>query len=244
MLRRCIFIVLTGVALCVWLTLPAPAFAQHQGYWGNNAYGYQHGTWAYYPGYGYSTVIPGNGYMWNPSYRNWNNPSPLPGTTPGVGYGTYLYGQGPPRSTMEPSTYYGPGSATQFYGYNRAADTYVGTLPTAGYSLGGYPFAGYSAAYPPAVLAAAKTARAYITMRLPTADAEVFFDETLMKQSGTSRVYMTPQLDRDHKYSFQISVRWTDNGQERKEVRTVPVVPGDAVQVDFTKLEGTLPPPK
>ena len=75
--------------------------------------------------------------------------------------------------------------------------------------------------------------RARVVVRVPTADAQVWFDGRLTAQQGTERSFKSPPLDAGGDYSYQIRAHWRQNGQERDEVRTVSPQPGQEVRVDF-----------
>jgi uncharacterized protein (TIGR03000 family) len=74
--------------------------------------------------------------------------------------------------------------------------------------------------------------RAYIRVRVP-AGARVFFDDAPTRQAGTDRLFVSPPLDNGESYSYQVSARWMQDGRERQENRTVRVLPGQTVNVDF-----------
>jgi uncharacterized protein (TIGR03000 family) len=68
-------------------------------------------------------------------------------------------------------------------------------------------------------------------MRLP-ANAEVWFSGEKTKSTGERRSFMTPSLDNDRKYAYEVRIRWTDrNGEEREKVEKVRVRPGDRLQL-------------
>jgi uncharacterized protein (TIGR03000 family) len=76
--------------------------------------------------------------------------------------------------------------------------------------------------------------RAYIRVRVP-AGAQVMFDGSRTRQTGTDRLFQSPPLQVGAAYTYQVSARWQVNGYERNEVRTVRVVPGQVVDVDFAR---------
>src|SRR5262249_10866626 len=140
--------------------------------------------------------------------------------------------------------YYPQPSGYTLPGYNNA---------TPGYSTQPYGFTlpGYDRGYINAAVASGNQAnnvatngpgnnldksRAYIHVKVP-ANAQVLFDDTPMTQTGPARIFMTPVLAKDKNYSFQITARWTEDGKERQQVRTVPIVPGQTAQVDFLTPE-------
>jgi uncharacterized protein (TIGR03000 family) len=76
--------------------------------------------------------------------------------------------------------------------------------------------------------------RAEVTVLLPRADAEVRFDGVKMNKKGMSRRFFTPRLDPGSRYTYDVQVRWRDNGVPREEVREIYLRAGDAVHVDFS----------
>jgi uncharacterized protein (TIGR03000 family) len=76
--------------------------------------------------------------------------------------------------------------------------------------------------------------RAYIRVRVP-AGAQVLFDGSPTRQTGTDRLFQSPPLQVGAAYTYQVSARWQVNGQEQKESRTVRVVPGLMVDVNFAR---------
>jgi uncharacterized protein (TIGR03000 family) len=77
-------------------------------------------------------------------------------------------------------------------------------------------------------------AQAFVRVHVP-ADAKVFFDKSATVQTGSDRLFVTPPLDRGERYSYAVSARWIDNGKERRETRTVPLIAGQTVDVDFAR---------
>lgn len=71
-----------------------------------------------------------------------------------------------------------------------------------------------------------------IRVRVPAA-ALVYFDDTPTRQTGADRLFVTPALDRRQSYSYEIAASWTQNGQTVRRTRTVQLIPGQTVDVDF-----------
>jgi uncharacterized protein (TIGR03000 family) len=75
--------------------------------------------------------------------------------------------------------------------------------------------------------------RAYVYVEVP-ANAQVFFDNTLMQQQGKHRVFKTPPLQPNETgYVFDVTARWTENGNEHREKRLIRVTPGGTTNVNF-----------
>jgi uncharacterized protein (TIGR03000 family) len=77
-------------------------------------------------------------------------------------------------------------------------------------------------------------ATANLTFVVP-ADAQVFFDDALTKETGTERIYVTPPLELGKTYTYSVRVRWQENGKTVQQTRTVDVSGGGNVRVDFTR---------
>jgi len=114
--------------------------------------------------------------------------------------------------------------------------SYYPAMPSQSYSgppiviLNVYPPpAGYPAFYPPATNPAE---RAYIRVHVP-GGAAVSFDGSPTQQTGTDRLFTSPPLASGGVYTYNVSARWTANGKEHEETRTVRVIPGQTVAVAF-----------
>ncbi len=240
MTRRCaLLVLLLGLTAC--LLLPEPAFAQFRGFgggFGSYSYGPAHSYGGYggysYPGYAYGSYgawpanYYGGGYAGMSSYSGYGgalmgpyyaNPQPYNYSSP------LYYSSGAYYSNPQPYAYSSPAYYSSGYGQ---------IAPASGYQS-------YQASYPPtgATAAAPDSKRTVIHVHVP-ADAQVLFDDTPMRQTGTDRHFMTPPLDRSD-YSYQVTVRWTENGKERRETRTVRAIPGQTVNLDFTSTDNRQP---
>jgi uncharacterized protein (TIGR03000 family) len=72
---------------------------------------------------------------------------------------------------------------------------------------------------------------AWVTVRVPAANAEVFINGDKTDQTGTTREFISPALDKADKY--QITARWMQNGQQVERKKEVRVEPGRRSMVDF-----------
>ena len=70
-----------------------------------------------------------------------------------------------------------------------------------------------------------------ITVLLPSADAQVWFDDSPTTQRGMERIFHTPSLQQAGTYS--IKARWTEGGRTVDRQRDVQVQPGQPVTVNF-----------
>jgi uncharacterized protein (TIGR03000 family) len=85
---------------------------------------------------------------------------------------------------------------------------------------------------------------ATVTVTVPTADAQVWFDNAPTTQRGTQRTFHSPPLESGSNYTYTIKARWTENGQPMEQQRQVQVQPGQSVSVDFRGNSGeSLPTP-
>jgi len=146
----------------------------------------------------------------------------------GYGYGIGGYGY--------------PGYGGYYGGYSRP---YYGSYYSPYY--GGqyyYPPAGYSYApdysYPDNYVTPAPDYRqssyvdpnaATVTVRVPNADAQVWFDDAPTQQRGMERVFHTPALQQAGTYTLK--ARWNDGTRNIDQQRTVRVEPGQSVVIDF-----------
>lgn len=64
-------------------------------------------------------------------------------------------------------------------------------------------------------------------------NAEVWFSGEPTRQRGTRREFVSPPLNPDRRYAYEITARWTQDGQDKHEVRKVTFSAGDWVAVDF-----------
>ena len=132
-------------------------------------------------------------------------------------YGGSFYG---PYLGFYNRPYYAPYSYS--YGYS-APDYYYPDAPEIRQSF-----------YPP-------EQSATVSVTVPTADAQVWFDNAATTQRGTQRTFHSPALQPGN-YSYTIKARWTQNGQSVDQQRQVQVQPGQSVGVDFRGKSGESPP--
>jgi uncharacterized protein (TIGR03000 family) len=77
--------------------------------------------------------------------------------------------------------------------------------------------------------------RVPVAVRVPAANAEVWFGNVKTKQTGTKRSFVTPPLQPGQKYQYQVRVVWNENGKRRETSRTVYVEVGRPLMLDFTR---------
>jgi uncharacterized protein (TIGR03000 family) len=75
---------------------------------------------------------------------------------------------------------------------------------------------------------------ASLRVRVPTPDAEVYFQGTRMTKTGTDRDFVTPALLANRDYTYDIRAVWTDkDGREVVRERQLTVRAGDKLDVDL-----------
>lgn len=85
---------------------------------------------------------------------------------------------------------------------------------------------------------------AQIRVIVPDSEAQVFFDNVPTRLTGTERRFRTPVLEANGPNSYTVRCTYMKDGREVSEERTVKVLPGATVIVDFTQQNGEQPTPK
>jgi uncharacterized protein (TIGR03000 family) len=70
-------------------------------------------------------------------------------------------------------------------------------------------------------------------VRVPDANAEVWFQDHKTQQRGTVREYESSGLNPNQSYTFHVRARWTQNGRAMDQSRDVQVRAGQHVTVNF-----------
>ena len=84
--------------------------------------------------------------------------------------------------------------------------------------------------------------QAHLRILLPDEDAKVLFDETLTKQKGTDRLFVTPPLEAGKTFSYTITAKWWPNNYtEVIRKRTVKVQAGKELVLDLRKADPKFP---
>jgi uncharacterized protein (TIGR03000 family) len=87
---------------------------------------------------------------------------------------------------------------------------------------------------------------AIVTVKLPV-DAELWFEGTKTKETGSVREFQSPPLTPGRRYTYDVQARWEENGKMVTQSQTVGVSAGSAVTVEFPvppKPKDKEPPPK
>jgi uncharacterized protein (TIGR03000 family) len=74
-----------------------------------------------------------------------------------------------------------------------------------------------------------------VSVQVPVADAEVWFDDRLTQQTGLARQFQSPPLTPGGAYTYRVTARWVVNGQPVLRTRTILVQAGGRVTLDFTR---------
>jgi uncharacterized protein (TIGR03000 family) len=158
---------------------------------------------------------------------------------------------------------WGPDSANPSYrggfgGFEYAAPGYSYSLPSY-YTFPGLSFSEPSTGYPwgfqptigqdygnfvsPAGHASVGNGGVLINLAVP-ANAEISFDGQETVQKGGFRQFISPPLIPGQEYSYDIEVRWTEDGTESTQSRRITVHAGDVVNLLFnagTASASTIP---
>jgi uncharacterized protein (TIGR03000 family) len=156
---------------------------------------------------------------------------PPVGTGYGLNAGAPLYGPGYPANT-------GQNQTTNIYNAPVGSNS-----PNVNLSLNRPGTTAYQANYPPlitpinppAVNAAPQTAD--VEVRVPSADAQIWFGGVQTRQTGLVRQFVSPPLEPGKDYKYHVRIQWNGNGQSQEQTRTIQVRAGQLVQVDFTRPE-------
>ena len=85
--------------------------------------------------------------------------------------------------------------------------------------------------YYPAPVAAQQTV--HMTVLVPAANAQVWFDGNATSQQGMERMFESPALQSGHNYSYTIRARWMENGKAVTRERQIQVQAGQNVSVNL-----------
>ena len=159
------------------------------------------------------------------------------------GYGNYgrpgfnNYGWGNYGNRYYGGTGYYSGYGPSYYGnsgyYSGYGPTYGNTYVDPGYNYSA-PQADFSAAAP-AQPEASSPNQARVHVIVPDPDAQVWFEGRKTNSSGTTRDFVTPELEPNSDYHYTITAAMDDNGRVVTKERRVNVRAGADVIVDFTR---------
>jgi len=206
-------------ACVVAMSMPTISEAQSRGWFGGNR-GYSGGSNGYYPGFynrynyqnygGFSTQPDGTTYS-QPSYYE-NGVRVYPNTE----YRSFYPGDG--------QTVIQSGGITQPYYYDRNGVRYYyqnNNIVQSSYSTSSMP------SDPNAVT---------FTVRVPNANAEVWFDNHKTQQRGMERSFTSENLTPKYDYTYHIRAKWMENGRPVERTRDITVRAGQQQVVDFSMM--------
>jgi uncharacterized protein (TIGR03000 family) len=75
---------------------------------------------------------------------------------------------------------------------------------------------------------------AHVRVLIP-ADAKLWFNGTETQQTGTERIFATPELTPGRSYKYEIRAQWQVEGKETTQTREVTFHAGDGVTVNMMK---------
>jgi uncharacterized protein (TIGR03000 family) len=227
----------TALAVAALLVVTEPASAQRWG-WGGRGFNAGYTPWTGFSA-GYGNPYYG-GYGWGNYGYGWGNYPQYSGT------GGNYYGWGNYPAYSGTGNYYGwrnyPATGWYAPGTQWSGNQYTGNTPSyysegmnqgtegqyAGYTGG----EGYGGQAYGAMSGGQMDNRVLITMRVHP-NAEVWFDGQKTTETGSLRSYISPSLEPNRDFSYQVKVRWTQNGQEVDRTRKVDVHAGDRLFVNF-----------
>ena len=210
------------------LALPSAAHAQFRWFGGSSWGGPSWGTYSPFSFYGgpyfggYGSGYPGWGGYGYSGYGYTGSGYPGYGY-PGYGYSGYGY---PGYAYSPPPTYLTP---VVSYASTATAVPAMRNIPWPATPVRD------SGVTPASLSESDSTSRAQLEVRVPAANAEVYIDGVLMKQTGLDRRFVTPALDAGSTYEMEIQTRWFDSsGMPHTQARRISVRAGGNQTVDLT----------
>lgn len=170
---------------------------------------------SYWPGY--LGAFPG-GYrgFWGNGFSMYGPPVPTYGSVPG-----YFGGADQRLSNFNPPNIFIQNGASIGLGQSGAG----GAGPRRRHWTGGGD--GFAAGTP-------TTAQAVIDVRVPTAEAEVYFEGNETRQKGARRVFQSPPVEPGTTYFYKVRAKWKQaDGTVADQERSVAVRANETAVVDF-----------
>jgi uncharacterized protein (TIGR03000 family) len=207
------------LAATALLLLPNVSLAQRRfgRDWGG---GYGSGGYDGYYGNGYGYDGFGRGYGWG---------------APGYGGGYYGYNRG----------WYSPGVYNYDSGPSYGYDTGEYYPPQQGQPQQGQTYYGGDYAMdqgnmPAQNMASLDQNKAHIVLRVPS-NAQVTFDGQSTTSQGPLRAYVSPPIDPNKDYTYNVKAQWTQDGRQVTQDRQVRVRAGQIARVNFMQQQGGRP---
>ncbi|MGE3805558.1 MAG: TIGR03000 domain-containing protein [Gemmataceae bacterium] len=147
-----------------------------------------------------------------------------PAAPPGYAYPAYLATPYTTWYNYYPEPYRYPREYGLFAPARMYADPYVSPYG---------PRFGRALPYAEMAPAPAPTNAAYIEVSVP-ATAEILFDGSKTTQTGTDRLFETPELEPGKEFEYEVTARWQQDGKPVEEKKAVTVRAGQRVRVDFS----------
>lgn len=85
---------------------------------------------------------------------------------------------------------------------------------------------------------------ALLEVKVPVADADIWFEGVRTLRSGLVRQFRSPPLVVGRAYKYEVLALWNEGGREVKQSRFVTVRPGDRLTVEFVAGEAAPEPKK
>jgi uncharacterized protein (TIGR03000 family) len=191
-----------------------PYGGYYSSYFGPRSYNY---GWGYPYGYSWAYPYTYSGGYW-PGYYGYYGGWPYYAST---GYGAWPWYGGI-------YSYYGTNYAPRFSYGVIGSSTYYGHAPA---ELAADSASSYGAT------ASASDSTALINVKVPP-DADVWFDNFKTRQTGQDRRFITPSIDPDHNFSYEVRARWTEGNRQVEQTRKVTAHAGKQSTVDFISGPG------
>jgi uncharacterized protein (TIGR03000 family) len=151
------------------------------------------------------------------------------------GWGSYRYGN-----------YYGPSySSYGYYGRPYYGGGYSSYYNPSGYASGscccdggdGYAYGGQSAGYSSFYSGPTGENQNAVRMNVHVpSDARVFFDGEQTREQGEFRQFVSPALEPNENYTYEIKASWMENGRPVERTRKLQVRAGQRLNVDFLAM--------
>ena len=74
-----------------------------------------------------------------------------------------------------------------------------------------------------------------IHVHLPTAEAKLYFDDHLCKQTGEHRSFRSPALEAGKRYTYKVVATWLEKGREVTHETKIEFSAGEDVSVEFSR---------
>jgi uncharacterized protein (TIGR03000 family) len=138
-------------------------------------------------------------------------------------------------SSYYPSYYtYNPYYYSYYPSYNTPAYT-APAVPATPAAVASTPSSlTYRSLYPPSTAVNTPPSNQATVVVRTAPDAKLWFNGVETSQTGAIRTFGTPELRPGEAYSYDVTVRWMENGTEMQRTRKVAVTPGEKVEVDLT----------